>query len=81
MASGCAVIASDKCGGAEDLIEDGKNGYIFESGDENDLVDKMKNMLKHDRYITMGENSTVKIQYFTYRHFLDALIYVLRVKL
>ncbi len=77
MASGCAVIASDKCGGAKDLIEEGKNGYIFESGDENNLVDKMHDMLKQDRYISMGEYATEKIQHFTYRHFLDALTHVL----
>jgi len=29
MASGCAVIATNKCGGAIDLIEDGENGYII----------------------------------------------------
>ena len=81
MASGCAVIASDKCGGAADLIEDGKNGYIFKSGDENDLVDKMQNMLNQDRYITMGEYDTEKIKHFTYHHFLDALSNVMRVKL
>jgi glycosyltransferase involved in cell wall biosynthesis len=78
MASGCAVIASDKCGGAEDLIEDEKNGYIFKSGDEDDLVDKMQNILKQDRYIAMGGNSTEKIQYFSYRHFLDALTIILK---
>jgi glycosyltransferase involved in cell wall biosynthesis len=80
MASGCAVIASDKCGGAEDLIEEGQNGYIFKSGDENDLVDKMQNMLNQDSYISMGEYATEKIQDFTYRHFLDALSNVLRFK-
>ena len=32
MASGRAVIASTKVGGACDLIQPGKNGWIFESG-------------------------------------------------
>ena len=80
MAAGCAVIASDKCGGAKDLIEEAKNGYVFKSGDENDLVDKMQNMLKQDNYIAMGEYATEKIEHFTYRHFLDALSNVLRLK-
>jgi glycosyltransferase involved in cell wall biosynthesis len=80
MASGCAVIASDKCGAASDLIEDGKNGYIFKSGDENDLVHKMQHILEQKRYVTMGENSTEKIQHFTYHHFLDALANILKFK-
>jgi len=33
MASSKAIIASDKCGAADDLIVEGINGYIFHSGD------------------------------------------------
>ena len=33
MACGCAVMMSDKCGGAIDLIQDGKNGIIFKTND------------------------------------------------
>jgi glycosyltransferase involved in cell wall biosynthesis len=32
MASGKPVIASDRCGGAIDLIDEGETGYIFKSG-------------------------------------------------
>jgi glycosyltransferase involved in cell wall biosynthesis len=39
MASGRAVIASSKVGGARDLIQVGNNGWIFESGDLKTLVD------------------------------------------
>jgi len=81
MASGCAVIASDKCGAAADIIDDEKNGYIFKSGDENDLVDKMQCILEDQRYVQMGKYATEKIEHFTYHHFLDSLINVLRVKL
>lgn len=73
MASGCAVIASDKCGGSADLIEEGKNGFIFKSGDEDDLVDKMQRILENERYILMGKYASEKIQHFTYQQFLDAL--------
>jgi glycosyltransferase involved in cell wall biosynthesis len=38
MASGRAVIASSKVGGARDLIQQGENGWIFESGDGTDLA-------------------------------------------
>jgi glycosyltransferase involved in cell wall biosynthesis len=33
MASGCAIMMSDKAGGAVDLIQEGRNGIIFRSGD------------------------------------------------
>jgi glycosyltransferase involved in cell wall biosynthesis len=38
MASGRAVIASDKVGGACDLIETGKTGWMFASGDAGALT-------------------------------------------
>jgi glycosyltransferase involved in cell wall biosynthesis len=38
MASGRAVIASNKVGGARDLIQQGENGWVFESGDERALA-------------------------------------------
>jgi glycosyltransferase involved in cell wall biosynthesis len=80
MASGCAVIASDKCGGAKDLIEEGKIGYVFKSGDEDDLVDKMQCILENERYVEMGKYATVKIEHFTYRHFLESLVDILKFK-
>jgi glycosyltransferase involved in cell wall biosynthesis len=42
MASGRAVIASTKVGGARDLIHSGENGWIFESGDRNALEDVLR---------------------------------------
>jgi glycosyltransferase involved in cell wall biosynthesis len=37
MASGRAIIASSKVGGARDLVRPGENGWIFESGHEAEL--------------------------------------------
>jgi glycosyltransferase involved in cell wall biosynthesis len=37
MASGRPVVASDKVGGARDLIDEGRNGWMFESGDREGL--------------------------------------------
>jgi glycosyltransferase involved in cell wall biosynthesis len=37
MATGRAIIASSKVGGARDLILPGTNGWIFESGDRGAL--------------------------------------------
>lgn len=56
MACGKAVIASNKCGCAQDLIQNGNNGHIFESQHVNDLRDKMADALVHSK--EMGQAST-----------------------
>jgi glycosyltransferase involved in cell wall biosynthesis len=38
MASGRAVIAGSRVGGARDLVEPGATGWVFESGDREDLA-------------------------------------------
>jgi len=43
MASGRAVIASSRVGGARDLVQEGKNGWMFESGDRRAL----SHLLRH----------------------------------
>lgn len=46
MALGIPVISSDcPCGGPRELIEDGKNGYLFKNNDLGDLVSCMKKVL------------------------------------
>jgi glycosyltransferase involved in cell wall biosynthesis len=44
MACGKAILVSDKCGCAIDLVVPGKNGYIFSAGNEaqcSEILDKM----------------------------------------
>lgn len=41
MACSRAILVSDTCGAAIDLVQDGLNGYIFESGNATDLKNKM----------------------------------------
>ncbi|HSA30854.1 MAG TPA: glycosyltransferase family 4 protein [Candidatus Omnitrophota bacterium] len=43
MAAGKAVIGS-KVGGIPDVIEDKRNGFLFEAGDENDLAQKLEEL-------------------------------------
>jgi glycosyltransferase involved in cell wall biosynthesis len=38
MANGKAIIVSNKCGCAIDLVEEGKNGFVFKAGDTEDLA-------------------------------------------
>lgn len=67
MACGLPVIASDKCGGAVDLIENGKNGYIFESQNTNQLATILDGMLKKTHVVkAMAEESSRKIESFTF---------------
>lgn len=47
MNSGCAVVASHAIGAAPYLIEDGKNGYLYNSGDMQHLYMKVKHLLDH----------------------------------
>ncbi|MFN0049489.1 MAG: glycosyltransferase family 4 protein, partial [Cytophagales bacterium] len=37
MASGCAVLVSNKCGCASNLVENGQNGFVFEYNNERQL--------------------------------------------
>ncbi len=56
MASGRAIIASSKVGGARDLIQQGENGWIFESGDGTALAAVLRAAvdLGRDGLNTMG---------------------------
>ena len=76
MASAKPVLVSNRCGGAVDLVIEGENGYVFQSGNERDLVEKMNLMLNQD-LDKMGEASKEKIHNFTYTHFLNVLMKVL----
>jgi glycosyltransferase involved in cell wall biosynthesis len=67
MACKKAVLASDMCGGAVDLVEVGKNGFIFRSGDKEDLIHKMHMMINDkNRLRIMGEASFKIIQKFSF---------------
>jgi len=64
MASGLGVIVSDKCGCATDLVNQGKNGYIFNSGNMESLKKCMR--LSLSSYKKLGDYSLQVIQHYTY---------------
>ena len=68
MASGLAVIVSDRCGCAADLVEDGKNGYTFKSEDISDLGSKMALLVNAGKagIREMGAYSAHKIASFSF---------------
>ena len=61
MANGNAVIVSDKCGCAEDLVINGINGSIFKAGDINDLITVLKNMNEHRNTIPVMKQESKRI--------------------
>ncbi len=67
MACSRAVLVSDKCGCAVDLIDDGENGYVFESNNIIDLINKIKFIIVNKEVtIKMGNKSLQKIQNWSF---------------
>jgi len=62
MASGCAVVGSHLMGSVPYLIKDKENGYVFESGNADDLYIKVKQLLENrDNCRKLGRNAYVSI--------------------
>jgi glycosyltransferase involved in cell wall biosynthesis len=63
MAAGCGVIGSAVCG-VTDIIEDGKNGWLFPCGDDRALAKIIKNVLaggtEVERIVTHGRDDAPK---------------------
>ncbi len=74
MACSKVVLASDRCGGAPDLIDEGLNGYIFRAGDAEGLSARMIQMTDAGRESLnqMGHHSSKKIQSFSFESFCEA---------
>ena len=67
MACGKPVLVSGKCGCAVDLVEDGKNGFVFQSGNVDDLAKKIKAMIEQKNNLkNMGEASLQKIKNWSF---------------
>jgi glycosyltransferase involved in cell wall biosynthesis len=79
MASGRPVIVSNKCGCAKELIEDGKNGFVFIACNEQDLITKMGSTLLADTQM-MRQYATEKIKQFNFSTFSKQLTSALSFK-
>jgi glycosyltransferase involved in cell wall biosynthesis len=66
MACGCALLMSKKCGGADDLVIDGENGYVFESGNKHDLLQKMRLIIQGSRLAEMKQASRKHVEEFSF---------------
>jgi len=62
MACGCPVIATTNTG-AEDILDDGVEGFIVPIRDVDALADRMQYMADHpDERAAMGERARAKVQ-------------------
>ena len=67
MSRGKVVVAS-KNPGAGDLIEDGKNGYLFKNGNSKDLANKINYIFKNDKLINdqIKKNAKKSVEKFSW---------------
>lgn len=67
MACGRALLVSDSCGAAKDLVKKGVNGYTFQSGNGEDLGSKMWMLTQQkDDLRNMGEFSLDIVKEWNY---------------
>ena len=73
MACGKVVVASEKCGGAIDLIKNGENGYIIHPN-VNDFIKALKSLVHSPSIIAHGSKISLNhIKSFTFTHIVDAI--------
>ncbi|HXD78262.1 MAG TPA: glycosyltransferase, partial [Puia sp.] len=76
MASGCAILMSDKAGGAADLVAEGVNGIRFDPGTDIgkccDWLDRLLN--DRGRLRECQQASRERIKNFTYERMTEALL-------
>lgn len=60
MNSGCAVVANDEIGSVPFLLKDGENGFIYHSGNEDELYDKVKQLLDNKKLREKCANNAYK---------------------
>ncbi len=74
MACGKAILVSDKVGCAIDLVKKGSNGDIFESGNENSLVNSLDQLTRTKTGLAeMGKNSALTIKDWSFVNIAEAI--------
>ena len=74
MACSKAVMVSDKCGCAVDLVKNGQNGIVFSYNDVKKCVTFLKNLLSgKDQVKRMGQQSYNMIRNYSYDNIVSAL--------
>lgn len=74
MACSKPVLVSDKCGCATDLVKEGLNGYIFSSGDRDELVKKLELILSNrSKLAEMGKRSLEMVEGWRFEKICEAV--------
>jgi glycosyltransferase involved in cell wall biosynthesis len=70
MACSRAVLVSENCGGAADLVKNGVNGFTFKSESEADLRDKIITIINNkNNLVEMGKSSLNIIKNWNYEKY------------
>jgi glycosyltransferase involved in cell wall biosynthesis len=74
MACGCAVVSTN-CGGPQDIIKDGENGFLVNVGDVEQIVDKINQLLDDEelrrRFVTNSKETLKKFSWENSIHKLE----------
>jgi glycosyltransferase involved in cell wall biosynthesis len=74
MACGRAVLVSNKCGCAINLVNDGVNGYVFQSNHVQSLIEKLSLLLANKEHLVeMGKESYQIIKYWNFDAIVDRI--------
>lgn len=69
-----AIISSSLVGSSYDIVKDDFNGYVFESGNSNDLYKKIENLLSNDKKLEeFKKNSFELINNWNYKKILEGI--------
>ena len=67
MACGKAILISDKCGCAVDLVKENINGFIFKNNNEHDLLNRMnKIIINKEKLALRGKQSSNIIKQYSF---------------
>jgi glycosyltransferase involved in cell wall biosynthesis len=67
MASGLAIIVSDKCGCSKDLVVEGENGFVFKSQHVISLMESMREIIHSKNLIAMKNKSLEFIKKWNFK--------------
>ena len=74
MCCRCAILASDEVVAANDLVQNGVNGFIFKAGNVDDLTNNLSKILSDSELmLAMGFNSAKLISKWSYREDIQAI--------
>ena len=78
MAAGLPVIVSKLCGCSMDLVEAGKNGYLIDPYNINDISEKISKVFRDNNLQIMGDESKKLISSWTFKSSKENLNIILK---